>query len=110
MVQAIPLGDRVRELLGGDRALLEQDPLRRDAGRARVLDRLLRALAIGEAELDDDVGEEPAGAATPPRRRDPDGALGTTGSAGSTARRCGAGSIIDPVRRPASARPAQDAR
>ena len=70
MVKAVALGDRVRELLGRDRACFEQYALGRDAGRAGVLDRLLGPLAVGEAELDDHVGQEPTRAAAPPRRGD----------------------------------------
>ncbi len=39
VVEAVALGDRARELVGADRALLDQQPLRRAAGRARRLDR-----------------------------------------------------------------------
>ena len=42
-----------------DRPPLEQHLLGRGRGRARRVDRGVGALALGEAELDDDVGQEP---------------------------------------------------
>ena len=40
VVEPVALGDRARELVGADRALLDQQPLRRAGGGARRLDRL----------------------------------------------------------------------
>ena len=65
VIEAVALGDRARELLGGDGLLVEQHALRRDAGRARVLDRTGDGLLLGEAELDHHVGQLPARAAAP---------------------------------------------
>ena len=70
MIEAVALGDRAGELLRGDGLLVEQHPLGRDAGRARVLEGAVDGLPIGEAELDDDVGEMPARAAATGRGRD----------------------------------------
>ena len=72
VIEAVALGDRARELLGGDRLLVEQHALGRDAGRPRGLHRAVDGLGVGEPELDDDVGQEAARAAAPARRSDAD--------------------------------------
>ena len=76
VVEAVALGHGAGELVLADRALLEEHPLGRAAGGARGLDGGLHHLALGEAELDDDVGEEAAGAAAAAGRGDPVAALG----------------------------------
>ena len=68
VVEAVALGDRARELVGGDRALLDQQPLRRAAGGARRLDRRAGDVVGDVAEVDDDVGDEAAVAAADLRR------------------------------------------
>ena len=58
VVEAVALGERAREPVLGERAVLEQHPLGRSAGRARALERVLDLLARGELHLHDHVGEE----------------------------------------------------
>ena len=69
VVEAVALGDRARELVGVDRALLEQQLLGGAPGGAGLFDRLARAVFGDEAEIDEDVGDEAAGAAARSRRR-----------------------------------------
>ena len=71
VVEAVALGDGAGELVGGDRALLEQQLLGRAAGGARLFDRLAGAVVGDVAEVDEDVGDEAAGAAAGERRRQP---------------------------------------
>ena len=68
VVEPVALGDRARELLGADLALLEQQRLRRAAGDAGLLDRRLGDLSGGVAELDQDVGDEAPRVAAVQRR------------------------------------------
>ena len=68
MVEPVALGDGARELVGADRALLDQQPLRRPAGGARRLDRRAGDVVRDVAEVDDDVGDEAAVAAADLRR------------------------------------------
>ncbi len=60
VVETVALGDRMRELLGGDRAVFEEHALGRHAALAGILDRALDTFAVGRAQLDEDVGEEAA--------------------------------------------------
>ena len=69
VIEPVALGDRARELLGGDRLLVEQHPLGRNAGRASGLERAIDRLPIGEPELDHDVGEMAARATAPASAR-----------------------------------------
>ena len=65
MVETEALGDRASELVVGDRAVLEQQPL---GQRARVLgarDGLVHDPLLDEAEVDDHVGEHAAGPTAP---------------------------------------------
>ncbi len=70
VLEAVALGDGAREALGGEVARLQQDVLGRLARAARLLDRLRHAVAVGEPEVDDDVGEKARGAPGPARLRD----------------------------------------
>ena len=56
--QAVALGDRAGELLVADRAVFEQQRLRRLAETPAVGDGLADGVLVGEAELDDHVAEE----------------------------------------------------
>ncbi len=60
MIEPIALRDRAGQLLRRDGVCVEQHPFRSHPAGARFLDRLLDALALAEAELDEDVGQEPA--------------------------------------------------
>ena len=60
VIKPVTLGDCARELLGGDRLLVEQHPLGRNAGRAGRLEGPVDRLPVGEPKLDHDVGEMPA--------------------------------------------------
>src|SRR5207342_1024213 len=60
VIEAVALGGRPRELFVVDRALLEQQRLRRAPGAAGRLDRGLDDLGGDVAELDQDVGDEAA--------------------------------------------------
>ena len=93
MVEAVALGDRARELVGGDRPLLEQQALRRAAGGARLFDRLAGPLVGDVAEVDEHVGDEAAGAAAGLRRGQARGAacLGLEGGRGASRRSRGPG-------------------
>ena len=71
VIEPIALGDGLRELLGGDRTLLEQQVLRRVPRRAGLVDRLLDPLLGGGPELDENVGHEPGRAGARDRRRQP---------------------------------------
>ena len=71
MVEAIAIGDRAGELLGRDRVLMEEEPLRRNAAGARLVDSGVDPLALAEAELDEHIGEEATGPATATRRGHP---------------------------------------
>ena len=97
VVEPVALRDRVGELLGGDRPLVEQHPLRRDSGRAGLFDRASSRALLRESELDDHVGQE---SPEPPRLR---GVVTPTRASGrgswavpsaSTARRCEPGSLM----------------
>ena len=70
VVEPEALRDRARELVVGDRALRQQDALRRRSGRVGLLDGVVHDRSLDEPEVDEDVGEHPAGAATPRRGRD----------------------------------------
>ena len=70
MVEAEALRDRARELVVGDRTLRQQDALRRRSGRVGLLDGVVHDRSLDEPEVDEDVGEHPARAATPRRGRD----------------------------------------
>ena len=58
VVQAVALGDRTGQLLGGEHPFRQQLGLGRFAARARRLDRPVGRLAAGEPELDDDLDRE----------------------------------------------------
>ena len=70
VIEAVPLGHRARELLGGDRLLVEQHALGRDAGRPGGVHGTVDGLGVGEPELDDHIGQEPVRAAAAARRGD----------------------------------------
>ena len=70
VVEPEALRDRARELVVGDRALRQQDALRRRSGRMGLLDGVVHDRSLDEPEVDEDVREHPAGAATPRRGRD----------------------------------------
>ena len=63
VVEAVALGDRARELLLVQDALLQEGLLEGRAGDPRRLVGVLDAFAVGEPELDDDVGQEALAAA-----------------------------------------------
>ena len=65
MVEPEALGDRARELVVGDRAVLEQQPLGQRARVLRPRDGLVHDPLLDEAEVDDHVGQHAAGPATP---------------------------------------------
>ena len=71
MVEAEALGGRAGELVGVERARLEQHLLGRSAGRAALLDGRLDLLPRQEAELDDHVGDEARAATAALRRGEP---------------------------------------
>ncbi len=64
-LQPEALGDRDAELVVAQPVALEQELAHRAARGARLADRILDGLAVAEAELDDDVAEQPAGADAP---------------------------------------------
>ena len=70
VVEPEALRDRARELVVGDRTLRQQDALRRRSGRVGLLDGVVHDRSLDEPEVDEDVREHPAGAATPRRGRD----------------------------------------
>ncbi len=70
VLETEPLGGRACELVDAERTGLEQHLLGRVAGRAALFDGGLDALLRDEPELDDDVGDEPPGAAPPARGGD----------------------------------------
>ena len=65
MVEAVALGQRAREPVLGQRAVLEQHALGRRARAARALERLVDLLARGEPHVDDHVGQEALRGAAP---------------------------------------------
>ena len=69
VVEAEALRDRARELVVGDRALRQQDALGRRSGGMRLRDGVVHDRAFDEGEVDEDVREHPARAATPRRGR-----------------------------------------
>ena len=65
MVEPEALGDRARELVVGERAVLDQQPLGQRARVLRARDGLVHHPLLDEAEVDDDVGQHAAGPAAP---------------------------------------------
>ena len=63
VVEAVALGDGAREAVGRQGALLDEHLLGHLAAAPSLLHRVRDALAVDEAEVDDDVGEEAGGAA-----------------------------------------------
>ena len=57
VVEPVALGQRLRELPGVDDAGVDQRLAERNAGAPAALHHLLDELALGEAELDDDVAD-----------------------------------------------------
>jgi hypothetical protein len=60
VVESEALGGGPGQLIGIDGAAIEERLLRRNAGGAALLDRLVDLLDRGEAELDDVIGDEPS--------------------------------------------------
>ena len=90
VVEPEALGDRARELVLRDRALVEQHGARASSPAARALSMAASTVSrLGEAELDDDVGEE-----APSPRRDV-GVVMPFQSAGGSA--CARAPVIAPV-------------
>ena len=65
MVETEALGDRSRELVVGERAVLEQQPLGQRALILRARDGLVHDPLLDEAEVDDHVREHAAGPTAP---------------------------------------------
>ena len=76
VIEPVALGDRVRQLFGRDRALVQEHALWRRARRARPLGDVRNACLIDVPELDEHVSQKPAGSTPAPRRPDPGPRLG----------------------------------
>ena len=60
MLQAVALGDRDRQLLFAEDTVFEQEAANGFSGGRGCRNRIFDDLAVGKAELDDDVREEGA--------------------------------------------------
>ena len=79
VVEAEALGDGARELVVGDGAVGDEQPLGRGAVAVGALDRLVDLAARDEVQLDDHVREHASGTAAPGRRGDAVALLGPLG-------------------------------
>jgi hypothetical protein len=65
VIEPVALGRGAGELIGGDRAVLEQQAFGRQSAGAAFLDRRLDSVRFAEAHFDEHVGEEAVRAAAP---------------------------------------------